>query len=78
MASASSFLFWAAVSFLPPTFGVSAVSMGSKTAFFFATFDSESSVLALLLAPELVGILVACLLCKVMGRVGLVCVVWWY
>ena len=56
-ASASIFRFWAAVGFFPPTFGVSALSLGSKTAFFLATFDSWSSDLALLLAPLLVGIL---------------------
>ena len=55
LASASSFLFCAAVSFFPPGFGVSALSLGSNTAFFFATFDSLSSALARLLAPELVG-----------------------
>ena len=58
LASASNFLFWAAVIFLPPTFGVSALSLRSNTAFFFATLlDSLSSALALLLAPELAGIL---------------------
>ena len=56
LASASIFLFWAAVGFLP-TLGVSALSFGSNTAFFFTTFDSLSSDLALLLAPEVVGMI---------------------
>ena len=43
---------------------MSALSFGSKTAFFLATFDSLSSCLALLLAPELVGML---LLAGVLG-----------